>query len=76
MTKQKIKVTYMKDEKINNENNGIIPTMFRRIICTLYKGHCFVRVTPKDINEKALFECTYCKNNTYGKPYYLIYWED
>ena len=51
----------MKDEKINNENNGIIPTMFRRIICTLYKGHCFVRVTPKDINEKALFECTYCK---------------
>ena len=54
----------MKNEKKNekkNENNGIIPIMFRRIVCTLYKGHHFVRVSPRDINGKALFECKYCK---------------
>ena len=50
----------MENEK-KNENNGIIPIMFKRIICTLYKGHRFVRVSPRDINGNALFECTYCK---------------
>ena len=51
----------MRSEKKKNKNNGIIPIMFRRIICTLYKGHYFVRVSPRDINGKALFECKYCK---------------
>ena len=42
-------------------NTGLIPTIYRRIICYLWKGHKYKPVSPKDIEGRALFECTYCQ---------------
>ena len=46
---------------MEKENTGIIPIIYKRIICTLWKGHKFVQVSPRDIYDEALFECKYCK---------------
>ena len=43
------------------ENNGIIPLIYKRIICTLWKGHNYIPVSPEDLSGKMLFECKYCK---------------
>ena len=48
-----------KNEKI--EHNGIIPLICKRIICTLWKGHNYIPVSPEDLSGKRLFECKYCK---------------
>ena len=56
------------------EHNGIIPLIYKRIICTLWKGHNYIPVSPEDLSGKRLFECKYCKKNSMcGKSYYLIY---
>ena len=41
--------------------NGIIPLIYKRIICTLWKGHNYIPVSPEDLSGKRLFECKYCK---------------
>ena len=51
--------THGKNEKI--EHNGIIPLIYKRIICTLWKGHNYIPVSPEDLSGKRLFECKYCK---------------
>ena len=51
----------MEKENKVKENTVIIPIMYKRIICTLWKGHEFVQVSPRDIYDEALFECKYCK---------------
>ena len=43
------------------EYNGIIPLIYKRIICTLWKGHNYIPVSPEDLSGKRLFECKYCK---------------
>ena len=48
-----------KNEKI--EHNGIIPLICKRIICTLWKGHNYIPISPEDMTGKRLFECKYCK---------------
>lgn len=40
--------------------NGIIPTIFKRIYCILWRGHTYKRVTPFDLPH-VVIECTYCK---------------
>ena len=52
---------WMKKENKIKENTGIIPIIYKRIICTLWKGHEFVQVSPRNIDGSALFECKYCK---------------
>ena len=41
--------------------NGIIPLIYKRIICVLWKGHNYIPVSPEDLDGKRLFECKYCK---------------
>lgn len=41
--------------------NGIIPLIYKRIICVLWKGHNYIPVSPEDLERKRLFECKYCK---------------
>ena len=41
--------------------NGIIPLIYKRIVCTLWKGHNYTSVTPEDLHGIRLFECKYCK---------------
>lgn len=41
-------------------NTGIIPTMYRRIVCTLWRGHNYVRKT-KFIDGPVIWKCTYCQ---------------
>lgn len=55
------------------KRNGIIPLIYKRIICTLWKGHNYIPISPEDMTGKRLFECKYCKNSMCGKLYYLIY---
>ena len=43
------------------EYNGIIPLIYKRIICTLWEGHNYIPVSPEDLSGKRLFECKYCK---------------
>ena len=43
------------------EHNGIIPLIYKRIICVLWKGHNYIPVSPEDLEGKRLFECKYCK---------------
>ena len=43
------------------EHNGIIPLIYKRIICTLWKGHNYIPISPEDLSGKRLFECKYCK---------------
>ena len=43
------------------EHNGIIPLIYKRIICVLWKGHNYIPVSPEDLDGKRLFECKYCK---------------
>lgn len=45
------------------EHNGIIPLIYKRIICTLWKGHNYIPVSPEDLSGKRLFECKYCKKH-------------
>ena len=47
-----------KSEKI--KHNGIIPLIYKRIICVLWKGHNYISVSP-EVEGKRLFECRYCK---------------
>ena len=44
--------------------NGIIPLIYKRIICVLWKGHNYIPVSPEDLDGKRLFECKYCKKTT------------
>ena len=46
------------------EHNGIIPLIYKRIICVLWKGHNYIPVSPEDLEGKRLFECKYCKKTT------------
>ena len=48
-------------EKRKSEHNGIIPLIYKRIICVLWKGHNYMPVSPEDLDGKRLFECKYCK---------------
>lgn len=41
--------------------NGIIPLIYKRIICVLWKGHNYMPVSPEYLEGKRLFECKYCK---------------
>ena len=43
------------------KHNDIIPLIYKRIICTLWKGHNYIPVSPEDLSGKRLFECKYCK---------------
>lgn len=43
------------------EHNGIIPLIYKSIICVLWKGHNYIPVSPEDLEGKRLFECKYCK---------------
>ena len=43
------------------EHNGILPLISKLIICTLWKGHDYIPVSPEDLSGKRLFECKYCK---------------
>ena len=47
-------------EKREIEHNGIIPLIYKRIICVLWKGHNYIPVSP-EIEGRRLFECKYCK---------------
>ena len=42
------------------EHNGIIPLIYKRIICVLWKGHNYIPISP-EVEGKRLFECKYCK---------------
>ena len=42
------------------EHNGIIPLIYKRIICILWRGHNYTPVSP-EVEGKILFECKYCK---------------
>ena len=48
-------------EKREIEHNGIIPLIYKRIICVLWKGYNYIPVSPEDLDGKRLFECKYCK---------------
>ena len=50
-----------KNKKENIEHNGIIPLIYKRIICVLWKGHNCIPVSPEDLEGRKLFECKYCK---------------
>ena len=39
------------------EHNGIIPLIYKRIICVLWKGHNYIPVSPEDLEGRRLFEC-------------------
>ena len=43
------------------EMNGIIPLIYKRIICVLWKGHNYIPVIPENLDGKRLFECKYYK---------------
>ena len=43
------------------ERNGILPLIYKRIICILWKGYNYIPITPEDIYGERLFECKYCK---------------
>ena len=45
------------------EHNGIIPLIYKRIICVLWKGHNYISVSPEDLEGRRLFECKYCKKH-------------
>ena len=32
-----------------SEHNGIIPLIYKRIICVLWKGHNYIPVSPEDL---------------------------
>ena len=64
MDKSEIRKMYNGDficEKQKIEHNGIIPLIYKRIICTLWKGHNYIPISPEDLSGKRLFECKYCK---------------
>ena len=50
-----------KNKKEKMEHNGIIPLIYKRIICVLWKGHNYIPVSPEDLEGGRLFECKYCK---------------
>lgn len=50
----------MEREKREIEHSGIIPLIYKRIICVLWKGHNYIPVSP-EIEGRRLFECKYCK---------------
>ena len=50
-----------KNKKEKMEHNGIIPLIYKRIICVLWKGHNYIPVSPEDLEGRRLFECKYCK---------------
>ena len=53
------------------EHNGIIPLIYKRIICTLWKGHNYIPVSPEDLSGKRLLNASTAKNSTCGKSYYI-----
>ena len=62
MDKSEIRKMYNGDficKKI--EHNGIVPLIYKRIICVLWKGHNYIHVSPEDLSGKRHFECKYCK---------------
>lgn len=63
MDKSEIRKMYNGDFicKKEIEHNGIIPLIYKRIICVLWKGHNYIPVSPEDLDGKRLFECKYCK---------------
>ena len=64
MDKSEIRKMYNGDficKKKKIEHNGIIPLIYKRIICVLWKGHNYIPVSPEDLDGKRLFECKYCK---------------
>ena len=63
MDKSEIRKMYNGDFicKKEIEHNGIIPLIYKRIICVLWKGHNYIPVSPEDLEGKRLFECKYCK---------------
>ena len=49
----------MNEDKM--KRNGIIPLIYKRLICTLWTGHNYRPFSPEDLSGKRLFECKYCK---------------
>ena len=43
------------------KRNGIIPLIYKRIICILWKGHNYIPITPEDIYGKRGGGGGYCK---------------
>lgn len=41
-------------------NTGVIPTIYRRIVCSLWKGHNYKRVS-QEYQGKVMCKCTYCQ---------------
>ena len=63
MDKSEIRKMYNGDficKKKEIEHNGIIPLIYKRIICILWRGHNYTPVSP-EVEGKRLFECKYCK---------------
>lgn len=48
-------------KKQETEHNGIIPLIYKRIICVFWKGHNYVPVSQEDLERRRLFKCKYCK---------------
>ena len=65
MNKSEIRKMYngnfIREKNSEIEHNGIIPLIYKRIICILWKGHNYIPVSPEDLSGKRLFESKYCK---------------
>ena len=49
MTREETKEAY------KDEHNGIIPLIYKRIICVLWKGHNYIAVSPEDLEGRRVF---------------------
>lgn len=76
MDKSEIRKMYNGDficKKKKIEHNGIIPLIYKRIICVLWKGHNYIQLAQKIQMVKDFLNVNTVKNNMCGKLYYLIY---
>ena len=60
MTREEIK------EEIEVERNGIIPLIYKRIICILWRGHNYIPVSQKQ-KGKGFLNANTVKNSMYIK---------
>ena len=51
------------------EHNGIIPLIYKRIICVLWKGHNYIPIFP-EVEGKDFLNANIVKNNKYIKLHY------
>ena len=69
MDKSEIRKMYNDDFicKKEIEHNGLIPLIYKRIICVLWKGHNYIPVSPEDLEGKDFLNVNTVKNNVYCK---------